>query len=417
MIRFLALFSFIWFWVPCLQAQNLIPFTENGLIGFRKIKGNIVIKPQFHQVTPFRNGMAAVQQNERWGVIDSTGKWILAPIHGFVKHISSLAIVVSDSGYFDEKIYLQGKYGIIDTNGTILLAPQFLSPKPFQNGTVILEKNKKFGLVSTNGSIVLPIEQDIILPIETTPEFYFFRRQGKWGVAHRNGTIPIPPNYKEITLNDQYIAGLLWVRVNDTSNAKKFWYGVLDSASGKLTIPTAYSELTITPAGLIRYGNQNKEGLITKDERTILEPIYEKITVKPIADSFFAVTTILKSEGSEPKTGVMDKQGNWLLPPNYTEVSVFDSTLFKVKRDKNLVALIDHRKKMRFAYLYYDLIKINNQFIAFYQDGNWGMVDYDGKLIIPPQYNSIQAINERFFLVKQITDGDTLLGVHTADGR
>ena len=233
MKRLLFLFLFSFSLSGILPAQTLLPYTENGLIGFRKPKGGVVIKPQFHQVTPFRNGKAAVQHNERWGVIDTSGKFILSPIHGFVKHISSLAMIVSDSGYFDEKIYLQGKYGLIDTTGNVILPPQFAVAKSFQNGAVILEKNKKSGLISANGSIVLPLEQDVILPVETTPEFYFFRNQGKWGLAHRSGAITIPPIHKEITLNDRYIAGLLWVRVNDTSNVKKFWYGVADSATGK----------------------------------------------------------------------------------------------------------------------------------------------------------------------------------------
>ena len=47
------------------KSDNYIPFQENELWGFKDSQNNIVIKPRFHKVDKFKNGVCAVRVNKR----------------------------------------------------------------------------------------------------------------------------------------------------------------------------------------------------------------------------------------------------------------------------------------------------------------------------------------------------------------
>jgi hypothetical protein len=38
-----------------------------------------VIAPQFDGSRDFKNGYAAVEKDNKWGIIDTSGKWIIQP--------------------------------------------------------------------------------------------------------------------------------------------------------------------------------------------------------------------------------------------------------------------------------------------------------------------------------------------------
>jgi hypothetical protein len=56
-------------------SEGLASFTNNhNTYGYIDKKGKIVIKPKYHSLRMFTEGLAAVNKNEKWGFIDKTGK-------------------------------------------------------------------------------------------------------------------------------------------------------------------------------------------------------------------------------------------------------------------------------------------------------------------------------------------------------
>ena len=104
------------------QAQNersLVRFYDNdGKIGYKDEKGNIIIKPQFLAGDlNFRNGTAAVRiKGNKWGIINEKGNWVILPKYDLVLNFSEgLAGAIQDN-----------KLGFIDSKGNWVIQPQFL---------------------------------------------------------------------------------------------------------------------------------------------------------------------------------------------------------------------------------------------------------------------------------------------------
>lgn len=153
------------FFSTFVQAQDLsIRVNEKGKVGYADKNGNEIIKCQYESATPFSNGIAFVTKSKKVGIIDTTGKNILpikydnislwhnnlyliksgkkmglANINGEIvldvkySHISKLncygkALIAlgGKETANDKKSYMaNAKYGIIDSNGKILITPKY----------------------------------------------------------------------------------------------------------------------------------------------------------------------------------------------------------------------------------------------------------------------------------------------------
>lgn len=72
-------------------AAVLVPVTgqRDGRWGFIDTRGNMVIKPGYDQVRPFRNGLAAAQRKGKWGYIDASGHWAIEPLYDQASNFGS----------------------------------------------------------------------------------------------------------------------------------------------------------------------------------------------------------------------------------------------------------------------------------------------------------------------------------------
>ena len=68
-VSFLALFLTVF----SISAQELAVVREDGKVGYIDKSGAYVIEPQYEKAKSFSDGRAAVEQDEMWGFIDTTG--------------------------------------------------------------------------------------------------------------------------------------------------------------------------------------------------------------------------------------------------------------------------------------------------------------------------------------------------------
>lgn len=62
------------------SSQALFPYlAANGKYGFVTEDGHMVIEPTYEEAEPFVEDRAAVRFKDRWGFIDTNGRWIVAP--------------------------------------------------------------------------------------------------------------------------------------------------------------------------------------------------------------------------------------------------------------------------------------------------------------------------------------------------
>ncbi len=78
------------------------------LCAFIDREGKVAIKPQFNRVLPFKEGLAAVRVNSKWGFIDKTGEFVIQPQYDRVSSFQNGLAKVSKnpllpSAYIDKE--------------------------------------------------------------------------------------------------------------------------------------------------------------------------------------------------------------------------------------------------------------------------------------------------------------------------
>jgi WG containing repeat len=151
-----------------LDSNRLNADKDNGdcMYGFRDLRGNWVIPPQYDNVKRFNMSYYIVNKNEKYGVIDDFGKTILPLDFDF---LGILGVGMSEEislGQVYNNVYkprssvalrcrMGNKYGVVDFMGKVLLPPQYDDVRKMQNDTFEVQIGKKWGLVDSKGRIIV----------------------------------------------------------------------------------------------------------------------------------------------------------------------------------------------------------------------------------------------------------------------
>ena len=134
---------------------------------------------------------------------------------------------------------------------------------------------------------------------------------------------------------------------------------------------------------------------------------YNYETTKVTSYNYF---TLISNE----KYGVIDRQGNTIISPEYTNIIIPnpEKDIFICYKDEKTEVLNSNEEKLLTEYQNIDPIKLKNvattlnyekSVLKFEKDGLYGLIDFDGKVIAKNEYQSIENLQlcEGIFLIKQ----------------
>jgi hypothetical protein len=265
-----------------------------GKMGLINSKGKIVLQKKYDLIYPITDGFATIKLNNRWGLMDSTGKVILPPIYEEIRNPKAEGLVGFKKG---------DKWGIIKFDGTILVNPIY---DALGNG------NSNF-------------DEQIDKNLKAFKVYY----KGNYGMIDFNGKEKIPIKY--------YMLGYL-------ADGVLTAYRTIDTSKSGLPITglTFINEQgveLIAPMKNYNLVGMYSEGLIAIGfgVQTLSKWIYVDSTAKQMipgefeeAEPFHQGAAIVKKAG---KYGVIDKMGKEKIPIRYSEIARDDNypTLFKIK--------------------------------------------------------------------------------------
>ena len=138
------------------QFERAYNFADNGWArvqqndkwGYIDTTGQWVIPAQFERAYTFAdNGRAAVQQNGQWGYIDTTGQWVIPAQF-------EQAYNFTDNGR--AAVQQNGQWGYIDLTGQWVIPAQFERASSFaDNGWARIQQDGKRGLIDTKGEWIV----------------------------------------------------------------------------------------------------------------------------------------------------------------------------------------------------------------------------------------------------------------------
>lgn len=183
------------FIVPCKYdavsgfKEGLMVVVTNKKYGYVDSTGVWVIDSIYDDARAFVDGLARVKTNDKWRFIDKSGKVVekltyddvltgFSSSRAFVKMGKTIAMINKDGdkiatidadsiyGFYDGYSTFQknGRYGIIDSTGAVVIHTKFEKLSQSYNGLFIFDKHKKKGVVDIKGKVIVePIHENIFI--------------------------------------------------------------------------------------------------------------------------------------------------------------------------------------------------------------------------------------------------------------
>jgi hypothetical protein len=205
--------------------EGLARIQQNDKWGFIAFSGKEIVPAIYDDALNFKDSVAAVKQNDKWGYIDKTGKVIIPFQYAIATdfHEDRAAVFngefwgfINKKGFlgidymfgYDENVYpvfkeglanvkFRDNYGFIGVLGQIVIPFNYDYALPFDNGLAAVQKDYKWGFINKNGKEIIPIKYEI--GGNTFPVFNEgltpVSVDNKYGFVNRQGKEVIPLIY------------------------------------------------------------------------------------------------------------------------------------------------------------------------------------------------------------------------------
>lgn len=280
--------------------------------GFITKNGLRAVEPTFEHARPFRCGLAPVRQHKRWGAIDGQGRLRIRPV-------SDLPLGISE----DRAIYeVKGLRGVMDLAGQIILEPKYRTIGEYQEGVAWMSSGDLYGFLSSAGEeLISPRYEDVRSFSEGLAPVKIGK---KWGFVNKSFELEIPLQFDFALPFSESLArvkqGDLWGYIDRTGKyaiapqyerAREFREGLADiSVGGRWGYINQRGDVAI--ATKYRYSGEFTEGL------AYVEPF----------------------DNPERHVGFIDREGAYVIPPQFLMVATFRYGLCLVELTEEL-AYID----------------------------------------------------------------------------
>ena len=128
-------------------SEGLAAVQDGDKWGFIDTEGNLVIETKYDGAFSFSEGLAAVRQGGRWGYIDKTGKAVIPFLYQSAQSFSD-----------GMAVYQQGLYyGYIDRNGNKITDAVYTEASPFREGVACVRNDSAYGFLNKEGEFITEI--------------------------------------------------------------------------------------------------------------------------------------------------------------------------------------------------------------------------------------------------------------------
>jgi hypothetical protein len=346
------------FVVTC-AAQNrekhpgLHPFRDaNGRWGFIDRTGRFRIAPRYAGANEFSDGVAYVffweGEKRRNGIVDTSGKFTLLETNDYeISFHDGLAKFRTPGG-------LNTKYGYMDKGGQVVIEPQFSYAGDFSEGRAWVEVLKDhewlYGIIDKTGKFVVPPQ--------FTQQPGDFREglakaQGPYGLGFidRNGKFAIPAKFQQVdwSFSEGLVAavyqgesprGVYLDRFGQVAFEIPLWRQ--RTARQQATAEYRWHLTAPFSEALAPVLSFNKIGFINKEAKVVIEPLFRE--TKGFSEGLAGVK-IIGSDGNYV-WGFIDRTGKFALDAQFKEVQPFAGGLAHVVTLDDKEQLIDSSGKV-----------------------------------------------------------------------
>ena len=344
----------------------------------------------------YEKNVLKVQKNGKYGLVDFSGKEILAPEYDNIEALKGLE---------NSLILTKGEeLGLCDNSGKIIIEPKYKKidkiEDNYKNGYIVVDSENNYGIIGFDKSVILECNYEEVKGIYGDGKLFIVKEDGKYKVIDKEGKIVLNGKFDDVSaINGDYIVAI--------KNGK---YGLID-IEGNTKIKFEYSEIREAGKNYIAK-NGSKYGVIDIDAEEKLAFDYIDLRYVPTGDFFIAdyiedgnlMSKVFDSNFEEKVTGIVSeinaakgyirvytngeyKYFNFKFEEKASSTFLTTNTLFLSKKNGKY-GYIDKEGNVVVEYIYDDATEQNTSgYVAVKKDGLWGAIDTKGKVVIKPEYN------------------------------
>lgn len=458
------------------KGKKKIPFKydyvwsfQNGLarveqdkkIGFIDKSGRVVIPFLYDYASPSHHGYITVKKYGKYGLIDQSGKQLLDATYDFLQPIATNSI-----------LYRQGKYfGLLHPNGNSIAAAKYTSVQFIENTDLLLvKKQNKYGILDKNGKVILDCKYTEINIIKNHVNYFLVKQDKNYGIVNQKGEIIRPYIYGSYRLTDggwlmlyrakgthifhlkngqlhqlESQGGIFvnhhLVRLESTNQKQQLF----DIQTGKV-LPHTYQYIDFFSEGYAMVAENNRRGYINAKSELMLPMQYVNTTKFRAGHAMVQTSkfnwTIIDTLGNtiqrldsyndnditplsydtwlvrskdNSRAGIIDHQGNELLPPIYHFKNLhgeFSENILEVVDSTGKMGAVDKRGNWIVPCQYEGLWTSNKSYNIVSNNNKVGLVNKKGQVIIPLEYEEVHYLSADILLAKN----NNLYGLFNTNG-
>ena len=353
--------------------QNLIPATDENKWGFIDTTGKWIHQPQYDFCEPFSEGMALIENKSRFGFIDLHGELIVDPIYEEADNFNRGVAIVFDGEH----------YGAINRFGKIKIPFEYDDIGEFVDGIAYSLKNGSYGYIDLNGSVVVPFIYQQAFSINHNRALV--KQNGKYGIINKANKIILPFDFDWIEPN--FSDTIIKVKAENK-------FGII-ALSGDTLLPLKYDKIGRIDNEPILVTMEGKVGYFSRSGDWIIPLKYESDPFVLDWGEFADGLARIRIKG---KMGVIDTTDTRVVPAIFENMGPFKGVLFPIKK-RGKWGYSDHEIKLMIKYTYDVALSFIDSLARVKINDNWGMINFYGKEKIAFGYKRIQWI-EDFYIVE-----------------
>ena len=372
-----------------------------------------------------------LKKEQKYGVIDNEGSIIVEPTYRNVEipnPTTDLFICTESDDLANptwKAINASNEQVLAQYNISAIQINQLTSYVPYEKNVLKYKDGSLYGIIDLSGKKITEAIYEEISGLDYKEGYLKVKENGLYGIINIKGTTIIKPEYENITADGYYSKDTKYSKAGfilrtKTDNGYKFGYATYN---GKVVLEPIYNEVNrITEIeddkNVYLLSSTNGKYGLTKNEKQIIENEYEDIV--------YDKTSNLLIVNKDEIKGVYNIEGKIIIPIDYTSITIggdyinaikdetrviFDISGQKLDTDitshlkvsDNYSIIIDkdnnynivdnsNNKLLNDKYVYIDFFK-DNLFIAT-QENRTGLIDANGKIIVPLKYGTVQKIEK-----------------------
>ena len=215
--------------VRCIKDEEVDTFEivwENRFCGFRNSKGEMITDYKYDNAYKFKDGLACVFINKKYGYINKKGEVVIPIIYDVTEYFMGSHDYNFHCGLTEVK--QNNKYGFVDKNGVVRIPIVYESVGYFNENLVSVSINYKYGYLNNFGEIVVQLIYDFATNFKDG--FGEVSLGGKYGFVNKMGELIIPCKFENVKC---FSEGYAAVRLNNK-------FGFIDT-EGNSMIPYIFN--------------------------------------------------------------------------------------------------------------------------------------------------------------------------------